>query len=171
MSKMVAKGLLMTAVILGNAAWSAAAWADEVQEYNLDDMVVTATRTMKQIQEVPASVSVVTAKDIQEKNISALPEALQMLPGVYMSQSPSYGSAGSLEIRGFASNNILVLLDGMPINTAHNNEVQWEMIPVENVERIEVVKGAGSSLYGGRAVGAVVNILTKNHKDKGAHVN
>lgn len=171
MSKMIGKSLLMAAVILGNAAFTAAAYADEVQEYNLDDMVVTATRTMKQIQEVPASVSVVTAKDIQAKNISALPEALQMLPGVYMSQSPTYGSAGSLEIRGFASNNILVLLDGMPINTAHNNEVQWEMIPVENVERIEVAKGAGSSLYGGRAVGAVVNILTKNHKDKGAHVN
>lgn len=171
MSKMIGKSLLMAAVILGNAAFTAAAYADEVQEYNLDDMVVTATRTMKQIQEVPASVSVVTAKDIQAKNISALPEALQMLPGVYMSQSPTYGSAGSLEIRGFASNNILVLLDGMPINTAHNNEVQWEMIPVENVERIEVAKGAGSSLYGGRAVGAVVNILTKNNKDKGAHVN
>lgn len=64
MSKMIGKSLLMAAVILGNAAFTAAAYADEVQEYNLDDMVVTATRTMKQIQEVPASVSVVTAKDI-----------------------------------------------------------------------------------------------------------
>lgn len=67
MSKMIGKSLLMAAVILGNAAFTAAAYADEVQEYNLDDMVVTATRTMKQIQEVPASVSVVTAKDIQAK--------------------------------------------------------------------------------------------------------
>lgn len=61
--------------------------ANEVQEYELDEMVVTATRTMKQIQEVPSSVSVVTAKDIEERNITSVPEALQTLPGVYKSQA------------------------------------------------------------------------------------
>lgn len=165
------KGLLMTALLCGNVIWGGAAFAEDVHEYSLDEVVVTATRTMKQIQEVPSSVSVVTAKDIAERNIKTVPEALQTLPGVYMSQSPTYGSAGSLEIRGFASNNVLVLVDGTPMNSAHNNEVQWEMLPVENIARIEVAKGAGSSLYGGRAVGAVVNIITKEQTAKGMHAN
>ena len=173
MSKVVSKSLLMTALICGNVLWGGnVVFAEEnTEDINLDEMVVTATRTMKQIQEVPSSVSVVTAKDIQQKNIQSLPEALQTLPGVYMSQSPSYGSAGDITIRGFDSKNVLVLLDGAVLNTAYNNEVQWDMIPVENIERIEVAKGAGSSLYGGRAVGAVVNIITKNQTENGAHTN
>ena len=172
MSKLTNKGLLMTALICGNVLWGGTAvHAEEIGEYDLDTMVVTATRTMKQLQEVPSSVSVVTAKDIAERNIKAVPEALQTLPGVYMSQSPSYGSAGGVEIRGFDSKNILVLVDGAVMNASHNNEVQWEMLPVENIERIEVVKGSGSSLYGGRAVGAVINIITKTQTKKGAHAN
>lgn len=173
MSKVKSKSVLMTALICGNVLLGGTAvHAEEaLQEYSLDTMVVTATRTMKQIQEVPSSVSVVTAKDIEERNIKAVPEALQTLPGVYMSQSPSYGSAGDVQIRGFDSKNILVLVDGAVMNAAHNNEVQWEMLPVENIERIEVVKGSGSSLYGGRAVGAVINIITKTQTEKGAHTN
>lgn len=125
MSKLTNKGLLMTALICGNVLWGGTAvHAEEIGEYDLDTMVVTATRTMKQLQEVPSSVSVVTAKDIAERNIKAVPEALQTLPGVYMSQSPSYGSAGGVEIRGFDSKNILVLVDGAVMNASHNNEVQ-----------------------------------------------
>lgn len=121
-------------------------------------MVVTATKTLKELKETPASVDVVTAQDIQERNVKSVSEALQQLPGVYMSQV----AQGGIQIRGFESDNILILLDGMPMNTTYNNNMEWEMLPVENIERIEVVKGAGSSLYGGRAVGAVVNIITKD---------
>lgn len=143
-------------------------WAEEQPEFFLDEMVVTATRTMKELKEVPSSVSVVTAKDIAEKNVNSVTEAMQTLPGVFMSQV----AQGGIQIRGFESSNILVLLDGMPMNTTYNNGMEWEMLPVENIERIEVVRGAGSSLYGGRAVGAVVNIITKeNKKIKGATVN
>ena len=121
---------------------------------------VTGTKvtTLKELKETPASVDVVTAQDIQERNVKSVPEALQQLPGVYMSQV----AQGGIQIRGFESDNILILLDGMPMNTTYNNNMEWEMLPVENIERIEVVKGAGSSLYGGRAVGAVVNIITKD---------
>ena len=141
--------------------------ANEVQEYELDTMVVTATRTMKQIQEVPSSVSVVTAKDIEERNITSVPEALQTLPGVYKSQAIQ----GGIQLRGFGSGDILVLVDGLQMNYPFNSTVDWEMIPVENIERIEVVRGAGSSLYGGHAVGGVVNIITKDAKKKGLNAN
>ena len=88
MKKLASKGLLMSALICGNVLWGGiTVLANEVQEYELDTMVVTATRTMKQIQEVPSSVSVVTAKDIEERNITSVPEALQTLPGVYKSQA------------------------------------------------------------------------------------
>ena len=77
MKKLASKGLLMSALICGNVLWGGTTvLANEVQEYELDEMVVTATRTMKQIQEVPSSVSVVTAKDIEERNITSVPEAL-----------------------------------------------------------------------------------------------
>ena len=79
---------------------------------------------------------------------------------------------GGIQIRGFSSSDILVLLDGLPMNTTYSNGMEWEMVPVEKIARIEVVRGAGSSLYGGRAVGAVVNIITKdNPEKKGASVN
>lgn len=161
--------LLVCSLLCGTACLgSNLVWAETQPEFMLDEMVVTATRTMKELQEVPSSVSVVTAKDIAEKNITSVTEAIQTLPGVFMSQV----AQGDIQIRGFESKDILVLLDGMPMNTTYNNGMEWEMLPVENIERIEVVRGAGSSLYGGRAVGAVVNIITKeNKKTKGATVN
>lgn len=163
------KSLLVAALLCGTTVWGGnGAQAQEVVgEFDLDTMVVTATRTLKEIQEVPAAVSVVTAKEIQEKNIISVTEALQTVSGVYMAQ----GAQGGIQMRGFESNNIMVLVDGMQMNTAYGNDVIWEMIPVENIERIEVVKGAASSLYGGRAVGGVINIITKEKKEKGVSVN
>lgn len=163
------KSVLMTALILGSFTFQVSASAEENLEYfTLDQMVVTATRTMKDLQEVPSAVSVVTAEDIEERNITSVPEALQTLPGVFMSPV----AQGGIQIRGFGSSDILVLLDGVPMNSTFNNDMDWEMLPVDSIERIEVVKGAGSSLYGGRAVGAVVNVISKDSpKAKGAKVN
>lgn len=110
MKKLASKGLLMSALICGNVLLGGtAAFAEEVQEYDLDAMVVTATRTMKQIQEVPSSVSVVTAKEIEDRNVTSVQEALQYMPGVYMDQS----SQGTISLRGFGSTNVLVLVDGV----------------------------------------------------------
>ena len=154
--------LLVTSLVCGsvilNSNFAMAQETEQVPTFQLQEMVVTATKTLKELKETPASVDVVTAQDIQERNVKSVPEALQQLPGVYMSQV----AQGGIQIRGFESDNILILLDGMPMNTTYNNNMEWEMLPVENIERIEVVKGAGSSLYGGRAVGAVVNIITKD---------
>ena len=136
--------------------------ADKPESFALDEFVVTATRTMKEIRDIPSSVSVVTQKELQEKNITTVTEALETMPGVYLSKA----AQGRLMIRGFSSADILVLLDGQQMNSTYNNTVEWEMLPVENIERIEVVRGAGSSLYGGRAVGAVVNIITKENNKK-----
>ena len=169
MKKAFNKSILMTALICGSVlAGGTTVFAEEsVGEFALDTMVVTATRTMKQLQEVPASVSVITSEDIQSKNIMSVPEALQTLTGVYKNQSLQ----GGIQLRGFSSTDILVLVDGAQMNFPYNNGVDWEMIPIENISRIEVVRGAASSLYGGRAVGGVINIITKDITKKGLNAN
>ena len=164
--KKINRKLLIASIICSNLVINnniiMAQEKEQVPIFNLDNMVITATRTLKELEETPASVNIITAKDIEKRDIHSVPEALQNLPGVYMSQK----AQGGIQIRGFESTDILVLLDGMPVNTTYNNGMEWEMLPVENIERIEVVKGASSSLYGGRAVDAVINIITKDHDMK-----
>ena len=120
-------------------------------------ITVTATRTMEDIIKTPSAVSVVTDKDIETRRVDTVTDALQMLPGVYKSQKAN----GGLQIRGFDSTAILVLLNGVPMNNTFNNGVDWEAIPVHSIERIELVRGPSSSLYGGRGVAGVINIQTK----------
>ena len=125
-------------------------------------ITVTATRTMEDIIKTPSAVSVVTDKDIETRRVDTVTDALQMLPGVYKSQKAN----GGLQIRGFDSTDILVLLNGVPMNNTFNNGVDWEAIPVHSIERIELVRGPGSSLYGGRGVAGVINIQTKQQQPK-----
>ncbi len=150
--------LLTSSVLLGGGNSLAAEEETSTPTFTLDQMIVTATRTMKDVKEVPASVDVITAEEIAARNVTSVTEALQMKTGVYMSPI----AQGGINIRGFGSTDILVLLDGQPMNSGWNGVMNWEMIPVERIARIEIARGAASSLYGGRAVGAVVNITTKD---------
>ncbi len=158
------KRLLFT-VCCGGMLWGMTtgyAASANTDEFALDSTVVTATRTIKKRKNVPANVSVITAENIKCRNIHSVPEALQMLPGVYMDQT----AQGGIQIRGFDSSDILVLVNGQQINDPFSGSVNWEILPVENIARIEVLRGAASSLYGGHAVGAVVNIFTVENKKK-----
>ncbi len=135
--------------------------------YELTPVVVTATKIAEPVEKVPASVSVVTAKDIEDHNYTSTAQALGQLPGVYLNPVAD----GGITMRGFGSADILVLVDGQPVNSGWNGSVDWSMIPVHNIEKIEVVRGAASSLYGGRAVGGVIQITTKKNKEDGLHGN
>ena len=106
-----------------------------------------------------------TAKDIKEKNVTTVRDAIAQMPGVYMDMA---GNSG-ITLRGFSSTDILVLVDGQQMNSTYNSVVNFNEIPVENVERIEVLRGAASSIYGGHAVGGVINITTKEARDNGLH--
>ena len=133
--------------------------------FELAPVVVTATKTVESVEKVPASVSVVTAKEIEAHNYSSAAQALGQLPGVYLSPVED----GGISMRGFESKDILIMVDGQPVNSGWNGSVDWSMIPIQNIERIEVVRGAASSLYGGRAVGGVIQITTKQSKEDGLH--
>lgn len=166
MEKRISKALLMTALITSSLLVSSVtAFAEEsLNEYSLDTMVVTATRTEKVLSEIPASVSVVTDKDIEKMHVNTINEVLSRVPGIYSSRLKGIAnSSPTILMRGLnnqAQN--LVLVDGQPLNDASSAVVGWSDIPVDSVARIEVVKGTASALYGSQAMGGVVNIITKN---------
>ncbi|SEP31070.1 TonB-dependent receptor [Propionispora vibrioides] len=133
--------------------------SDQVPEYTFDDFIVTATRVAERLKNVPANVTVITAEDLKKRNVFSLREALQNEVGLYV--KPTAETKDALSIRGFSSGNILVLYNGQQINTSFDSSVAWDSFPISDVERIEIVRGAGSSLYGGHAVAGVINIITK----------
>lgn len=141
--------------------------AAEAPVYALKGITVTATRQAESLQDVPANVQVITEKDIKSRNVQTASDAVAMATGV----SASNSIEGTVNLRGYSSKNILVLVDGQQMNTAWNGDVDWNMIPVDNIRKIEVVSGGQSALYGGRAVGGVINIMTKTQKQDGVHGN
>ncbi len=173
MSKVVSKSLLMTALICGNVLWGGnTVFAEEnAEDINLDEMVVTATRTAQSNMKVAAQVNVITAEDIKKKNVLTITDALKTIPGLYNARVGGMANiSNGIQLRGFDEDSVLVLYDGMPLNDGYNAKVPWSTIAVDNVERIEVVQGAASSLYGGHAVGGVINIISKDADKDSAHV-
>jgi iron complex outermembrane receptor protein len=137
--------------------------AEEKGAVNLQEIVVTATRTEKEVALAPASTSVVTGKDIEERTILAPDQAVNTLPGVFDTRGKGLTDVqSSINLRGMpGQSRTLILLDGMPLNSAYTGNVQFGGLAPEDIKRIEVIRGPFSSLYGGYAMGGVVNILTK----------
>jgi iron complex outermembrane receptor protein len=134
------------------------------KEVTLETMVVTATRDTEEIRKIPAHVTVITKEKIEESNAQTIPDVLKDEVGVVARDLSGTGKNVSLDIRGFGETgplNTLVLVDGRRVNEIDLSGVDWTQIPLDQVERIEIVRGAGSVLYGDNAVGGVVNIITK----------
>jgi outer membrane receptor for ferrienterochelin and colicins len=123
-------------------------------------VVVTASRREQSLQEVPVSVVTVTARAVAERNNVTLDDALRYVPGVNM-MSDQVNIRGSTGYSRGVGSRVLVLLDGLPYFTGDTGEINWESIPVYDIDRIEVVKGAGSALYGSSALGGVINVITR----------
>jgi len=129
----------------------------------IKEIIVTATKTPQEIENVPASASVVTREDISKRNIQALDQALRELPGVFERRGKGLmDTLAHISLRGLpGKERTAILLDGLPLNDSYTNSVEWAGLPVESVEQIEVVRGPVSALYGGNAMGGVVNIITR----------
>ena len=125
-----------------------------------EQIVVTASKREQSLQEVPVSISILDASEIRERNALTVDDALRYIPGVNITgfQVNVRGSSGYS--RG-AGSRVLMLVDGVPFITGDTGEMNFESIPVGQVDRIEVVKGASSALYGSNALGGVINIITK----------
>ena len=124
--------------------------------------VQTATRSEKPISQVAENMTVLTAKDIEAMNADNLNEVLAHVPGLFVDFSAKdYVSNAQIHIQGSESRHVTILLDGMPVNLLSGDHAELGFIPVRIVERIEIIKGAASSVWGS-ALGGVINIITRN---------
>jgi vitamin B12 transporter len=128
---------------------------------SLPPVVVTATRTEVPLNQLTTSLTVITADDIRERQADLVLDVLRDVPGVDVVQTGSMGNATSVFIRGSESNQVLVMIDGVEINSTTTGAYDFANLTTENVERIEVLRGAGGTLYGSQAIGGVINIFTK----------
>ena len=133
-------------------------------ELTLGQVVVTATRDEEEIRKIPANVTVITKEEIQQSNAQNVVDLLRNEVGVEVRDDYGNGKSASVDIRGFGETgllNTLVLVDGRRVNEADLSGVDWSQIPLDQVERVEIVRGSASVLYGDNAAGGVINIITK----------
>ncbi|MDE2584582.1 MAG: TonB-dependent receptor [Betaproteobacteria bacterium] len=124
-------------------------------------IMVTATRTPTRTSDLLSDVSTLEREDIERAGLATLPELLSTLPGIQTSANGGRGASGSISIRGSNSNQVLVLIDGQRVSSATTGTTALEHIPLEQVERIEVLRGPASALYGADALGGVIQIFTR----------
>ena len=136
--------------------------SEELSE--LDVMVVSASKFEQKLEDVTVSVDVIGAKLIDSKNCVTLADVIRNAPGVQLIDGQLNIRAGSGWSYGTGSR-VLVMVDDMPILSADQGEVEFNLIPMENIEQIEIIKGPSSTLYGTEAVAGVINILTKDPMD------
>jgi vitamin B12 transporter len=135
------------------------ALAEETTE--IDPVVVTATRTARTLDDSLASVTVIERADIERLQAKSVPDLLRGVQGVQVSNSGGAGKVTDLYLRGTAADHVLVLIDGVKIGSATAGTTAWQDLPIDQIERIEVVRGPRSSLYGSEAIGGVIQIFTR----------
>lgn len=133
--------------------------------FKTGEVIVSANKRIQQVQEVPISVSLIDSRSLSQRNVTKLDDALLYVPGVQI-------SGGHVSIRGSSGfafgvgSRVAFLLDGFPLLSGDNGDMKYDAMPIFNVERVEIVKGAGSALYGTSALGGVINVITKTPSEK-----
>lgn len=150
---------------LGLALASTAYAAETIPTYIGNEIVVTATRTPKPVREQLNDISVITQDEIEQAGAITLAELLRSQPGIEFTSNGGMGTTSSVYIRGTNPNHALVLVDGMRINSATNGTTALEKIPLAQIERIEILRGPGSHLYGSEAIGGVIQLFTRSGKE------
>lgn len=134
----------------------------------LQQQIVTATRTAQTVEQSLAAVTVLDRERIERSQAASLPELLKQVPGVSLTNSGGPGKNTSLFMRGSESDHVLVLVDGVKIGSVTGGGAALQDLPLELIERIEVVRGPRSSLYGSEAIGGVIQIFTRKGQGEGA---
>jgi len=145
--------------------------AEEVEIYELKpNLVVTPTRMIEPLSETLASVSLITRDDIELSVAEDLFELLRLQPGLDIVRSGGPGAQTSIFMRGSNSNHVLVLIDGVRVSSANTGGYVWEQLPLNQVERVEIVRGPRGSLYGSDSIGGVIQIFTRSSPEPYARV-
>ena len=136
-----------------------------VDEYT-EVIMVTATRTETPVSQLPDSVSIISREQIDQHKATTIFEALRSVPGLNIRKSGSIGRQSEMTIRGSSTSQVLVMIDGVQVNSATTGTFNFANLTTDNIERIEVVRGAQSTLYGSDAMGGLINIVTRKGKGK-----
>ena len=130
--------------------------------FTLDEIVVTASKYEEKLSEAPVSIEVIDEEEIKQKNAKNTADLLRDIAGIDVNDYGGVVGSKNISIRGSSSKQVLILIDGVKMNNHQNGVFDLGQVSIEQIERIEVVRGAASALYGANAVGGVVNIITKS---------
>lgn len=159
------KPFVLASGVLGAVALAQPAFAQQLSNPpSPEEIIVTATRSARSITDVPESVSVVDSAQIEGTPAKTLDDILRRVPSVDLPLASSYQvhpTALNVSMRGLGGIRALVLLDGVPLNDPFFGYIQWSQVPLETVDRVEIVRGGGATLWGNYAMGGVVNIITR----------
>ena len=154
------RGAVRVCVLDGLATFPLASAAVQAQS-DAATVVVTATRTNQSIDDALSAVTIITRADIEARQATSVQELLTGEAGVQISNNGGLGKATALFLRGTDADQVLVLVDGVKLTSATLGTTAFEYLPVEEIDRIEIVRGPRSSLYGSEAVGGVIQIFTR----------
>ncbi len=130
-------------------------------EHQEKPVIVTATRTAQTADAALASVTVITRKDIERQQVRSMQDLLRGVPGINIVNQGGPGKATFVQMRGTESDHVLVMIDNIKVGSATSGTTAFENIPIEQIDRIEIVRGPRSSLYGSEAIGGVIHIFTR----------
>lgn len=157
--------------LLSCAAISLSASAEDADPYDLKpNLVVTPSRTAEPLGDSLAAVSVITRDDIDLSLANDLFELLRLEPGVDIVRTGGPGAQTSVFLRGSNSNHVLVLIDGVRVSSANTGAYSWEQLPLNQIERVEIVRGPRGSLYGSDSIGGVIAVFTRSDPDPYARI-
>ncbi|QLC74397.1 TonB-dependent vitamin B12 receptor [Pseudomonas sp. LPB0260] len=156
----MSKSLLTPAALLA-CSISSISLAQAAQPTRLSDQLVTASRTAQTAEQSLAAVTVFDRAQIEQSQATSVPELLKRVPGVSFANNGGPGKNTSLFMRGSESDHVLVLIDGIKVGSVTAGGAALQDLPLELIERIEVVRGPRSSLYGSEAIGGVIQIFTR----------
>src|SRR5277367_5015142 len=166
---MVCELVFFALVPLANQAQSPQTDLTTLQIEDLMNVDVTsAAKKEQRLSKVPGAVFVITQEDIHRSGATDIPDLLRMVPGLEVAQiTPSVWAISARGFNGQYSNKLLVLIDGRTVYTPIFSGVFWDAqgVPLETIERIEVIRGPGATVWGANAVNGVVNIITKSARD------
>lgn len=155
--------LISTAILLV----AGLAWGEEtVYMGDLGVIVITPTRGPRMVKDLPTNVSVITRKEIAESGAHNVGEILKDRLGVAVRRYGTLGASSYIGLRGCSAYQTLVMVDGRSVNSISDGIADLSQFPIDNIERIEVVRGPASALYGANALGGVINIITREAKEE-----
>ena len=134
---------------------------EEAKLEETDEVVVSATKTRQPVSHVTSAVEVITGEQMQKRNLKTVAEALRLATGLAVFSNGGQGTLTEVKIRGSNSQQVLVMIDGAIVNSATTGSYDFAFLTTDNIERVEILRGNQSMVYGADAMGGVINITTK----------